>query len=281
MTLLLIGAFYALKKRSPLAGALLVLSALVKFNPLILAPLFIAVVIRDRWEWRRIGVTALLAVVAVVSVSAPWWGDGELIDGLRNGLVESQEMDHVSISSLSRQWFQEREADAAVPSIGNIIRMSGSFDFVDKSTQQQLDRAFGAVIVLLTLLIAIAVWRGAAAEPAAAATMLVLILFGTNFYAWYLIPVIALLALRIDRAALTYVLVVTGTALAYYPFYVYAHFSTDWSRWDVHRFLSLFLTVPTLLYLVAQFLRSVRSRFHAQSRNEMHQLTPGFLDDST
>src|SRR5690606_18057567 len=86
MTICLIGGFVALQKRSPLAGPLLALSALVKFNPLVLAPLMVAVMVRERWEPRRWLATAGLTVVVVAAVSMPWWSGGELIDGVTSGL---------------------------------------------------------------------------------------------------------------------------------------------------------------------------------------------------
>jgi hypothetical protein len=65
--------------------------------------------------------------------------------------------------------------------------------------------------------------------------------------------VFSLLALRIDRTALAYVTIASTAALAYYPLYVYAHFSTNWTRYDVHRFLAIFLTIPAVLFLIFLF----------------------------
>lgn len=250
MTTLLIGAVFALNRRSPAAGALLLLSALVKFNPLVLAPLFIVVMLRDRWELRRVAATGALALVAVIAVCLPWWSDGEMIDGLTSGLEESQRMDHVSVSSLARQWFQSREADAANPSTAEFIRGRLSFEIVAESTRERLDRGFTAGIAVLTLVIAYGVWRGASLERAAVLTMLVLILFGTNFYPWYFIPVFALIAMNPDRKSLAYLALATLAALAYYPMYVYAHFTSDLNRFQVHQFLAVFLTLPAVTYLI-------------------------------
>ncbi len=257
MTTLLVGAFYALAKRSPFAGPLLALSALVKFNPLVLAPLMIAVVIRERWEWRRLLATTAMSVVAVVAVCLPWWGEGEFIDGVTSGLESSQQMDHVSISSLTRQWFQDREAERASPAQANFIRASLSFNVVPEQTRERLDRSFAVAIAIITVLIAISVWRGAPPEPAGAATLLVLILLGTNFYAWYLIPVFALIALRVDRVSLIYAGIATTAALAYYPMYVYAHFTSGWHRFRIHQFLAVFLTVPALLFAAINVSRTL------------------------
>jgi hypothetical protein len=85
-------------------------------------------------------------------------------------------------------------------------------------------------------------------------TLLLLLLLTTNLYAWYLIPVIALFAMRRDRLNTAYIVVATILGLAYYPMYVYAHYNTDWHRFDVHLFLAIFLTVPIVLYLLARAL---------------------------
>ena len=271
MTAFMIGSFFALKRRSPLAGPLFALATLVKFNPLVLLPLFIAVMIQDRWEWRRLAVTAALTAVAIVTVCLPWWEGGDFVDGVTGGLEESQKMDHVSVSSLTRQWYQDQEAGDEVPSVARQLRAYLSFDVVPESTRDRLDRVFAGIIAIATLALAIAVWRGMPLEPAAALTLLVLILFGTNFYAWYLIPVFALIALRIDRVSLLYVSIATTAGLAYYPMYVYAHFSTGWYRFQVHQFLALFLTVPAILYV---FLYSVNSLIFRRSSDRHASKTP-------
>jgi hypothetical protein len=42
--------------------------------------------------------------------------------------------------------------------------------------------------------------------------------------------------------------------------YVYAHFTTEWSRFHVHLFLALFLTLPILLYLLTSWALALRRR---------------------
>lgn len=50
------------------------------------------------------------------------------------------------------------------------------------------------------------------------------------------------------------------------PLYVFAHFSTDWSRLQVHLFLSLFLTVPMVVYLALETWRSSRGNTKSRQR---------------
>jgi hypothetical protein len=252
LTVFIIGAMLALQRRSPLAGPLLALSALVKLYSVALAPIFIVVALRDRWSWQRIGVTVVLSALAVVITSTPYWGDGEMVDGLRAGLEESQEMDHVSPLSLARQYAQEQEAQAhADPAFA---RSRPSFEIVPQETQDTIRTGFTVAFAIATLLIAATVWKGRPPALAAAETLLLLFLLMTNLYPWYLITAVAVLALHPDRLSRAYIIVASGLGLVYYPMFVYAHFTSGWPRFEVHQFLALFLTAPILLYLAVRIL---------------------------
>ena len=250
LTVFLVGAVIALERRSPLAGPLLALSALVKVYSGVLLPLFIVVALRDRWGWKRIGATVGLTAVVVAIVCAPFWADGKLVGGLLDGLEESQGMDHVSPFSLAQQWEQQQIANNDWRP--EFIMSRPAHEILPEETQEMLRNRFTAVMVIGTLGLAISAWRGRASATVAAETLLVMFLTSTNLYPWYLIPVVALFALRPDRVSMWYVAGATALGLAYYPMFVYAHFNTGWSRFEVHQFLAIFLTVPILLYLVAR-----------------------------
>jgi hypothetical protein len=83
-------------------------------------------------------------------------------------------------------------------------------------------------------------------------TLMLFSLLVTNLFPWYLIPIVASLALRKSRRGLSYVFAGTTLALAYYPAYVYARFGSGWDELTLHLFLALFLTVPMLIYLIAE-----------------------------
>ena len=74
----------------------------------------------------------------------------------------------------------------------------------------------------------------------------------TNLYPWYLIPLVAILALRHDRLGLGYLFVATALGLAYYPAYVFARFDSGWPGLTIHLFLALFLSAPMLAFLAAE-----------------------------
>lgn len=266
MTTFLIGAMFALQRRSPLAGPLLALSALVKLYPVVLVPLFVVVVLRESWGWKRVGSAVLLTAITVVVVCAPYWEDGKLVDGLRGGLEQSQVMDHVSPFSLAQQYAQQREAEgAANPAF---IRSRPSAEVVPEETKSTLRNGSTAIFAAAALLIAASVWRGRPAELAAAETLLLLLLLLTNLYGWYLIPVFALLALRFDRLSAAYISVATALGLLYYPMFIYGHYNTDWSRFQVHLFLAPFLTLPILIYLVVRVLQPLTAMQASKSTSE-------------
>jgi hypothetical protein len=62
--------------------------------------------------------------------------------------------------------------------------------------------------------------------------------------------VIALLALHPDRLSRFYVIIATALGLVYYPMFVFGHYNSGWSRFEIHQFLAMFLTAPILLYLL-------------------------------
>jgi hypothetical protein len=250
LTVFVVGAMLALERRSPLAGPLLALSALVKLYTAALAPIFIVVALKGRWGWKRIALTVALTAVTVSGTAAPFWGDGELVDGLRAGLEESQEMDHVSLLSLTRQ-YQQREIAEDRPDTEFALSRP-SFEIVPLDQQHETRRWFTVAFVVGALLLAWSVWKGRPPALASAETLLLLYLLLTNLYGWYLIPVIALLALYPDRLSRWYAVAATTLGLAYYAAFVYGHFNSGWPRFTVHQFLALFLTVPILVYLLAR-----------------------------
>jgi hypothetical protein len=125
-----------------------------------------------------------------------------------------------------------------------------------------------AVFVVLALVIAVAVARGRVMEAGVVATLMLFSLLLTNLYPWYLIPIVACVALRQSRRGLGYVFVGTTLGLAYYPAYVYARFGSGWDELTIHLFLALFLTVPMLIYLIAEAGGFVIRFFSGRLRND-------------
>ena len=245
MTTFLVGAMLALQRRSPLAGPLLALSALVKFYTLALLPIFLVAVLAARWGWRRIALSVGLAAATVVLACLPFWSGGDMVRGLRDGLERSQRYDHVSLYSLAQQVGLERIAERSPNP--DAVRERPASEILPESTREGLRNGFAAAFAALAGLLAWRVRRGQPIETAAAATLLVFLLLLTNLYPWYLIPVFAMITLRLDRAGLAYLFTATALGLLYYPMYVYGHYNTPWTRLHTHLFLALFLVLPMAL----------------------------------
>lgn len=263
MTVFIVAAIVSLKRRSVMAGPLLALAVMVKLYAGALVPLFIAVALRDRWPWKRALATTALAAAAMAAVSLPYWADGRMVDGFEAGLEQSQQMDHVSPLSLTQQWVQQRIAEDRPDT--EFVRSRPAFEILPKDTADGIRRGYMEIFAGLTIALALSAWKGRAEEIVAGETLLLLLLLTTNLYAWYLIPVVAVFALRRDRLSTAYVVVATILGLVYYPMYVYAHFNTEWERFQVHLFLSLFLTVPILLYLLARAMNGMRLAWQSRA----------------
>jgi hypothetical protein len=269
MTLFLIAALVAFHRKSVIAGPMIALSAMVKLFTIVLAPLLLAVMLRGRWGWRRLALAGSLALLVVISVM-PFWADGAMVDGLREGTAKSQEMNHVSVLSLAQQAVSTRSVSSGLAplfAIGSGLsnssgRASSTLPALQVHTAPRFSsvasrralvtRICVAIFVAVALAIAVAVARGRVMEAGVVDTLMLFSLFVTNLYAWYLIPIVACVALWQTRRGLAYVFVGTTLALAYYPAYVYARFGSGWDELTIHLFLALFLTVPMLIYLLAE-----------------------------
>ena len=265
MTLFLVAALVAFRRKSVIAGPMFALSALVKLFTVVLAPLLLAFMLRDRWGWRRLALAGSLALVVVVLSVMPFWADGAMVDGLREGTAKSQEMNHVSVLSLAQQAVSTRSVSSGAAPLVSIG--SGSTSVSPPAWQPDpfwslpssivarkalVTQLCVAVFAALALAIAVAVARGRVMEAGVVDTLMLFSLLLTNLYPWYLIPIVASLALWQSRRGLSYVFVGTALGLAYYPAYVYARFGSGWEELHLHLFLALFLTVPMLIYLIAE-----------------------------
>jgi hypothetical protein len=270
MTLFLVAALVAFHRKSVIAGPMFALSALVKLFTIVLAPLLLAVMLRGRWGWRRLALAGSLALLVVVISVMPYWADGAMVDGLREGTAKSQEMNHVSVLSLAQQAVSTSSVSSGFAPLFAIGSGSPSSPLGESSTlpawqantglglpsvavrRALVTQACVAVFVVLALVIAVAVARGRVMEAGVIDTLMLFSLLLTNLYPWYLIPIVACGALWQSRRGLGYIFVGTTLGLAYYPAYVYARFGSGWDELTIHLFLALFLTVPMLIYLIAE-----------------------------
>jgi hypothetical protein len=141
-------------------------------------------------------------------------------------------MDHVSPYSLTQQYVRER--------------------YPPEETLPAVRRVFEGLLAAALLLVLWARWRGRTTVRATVVALLCFDMLFTNYYPWYLIPVIAVLALEHDGLDFTFIAVASALGLVYYPLYVWAHFHSNWPKLQVHLFLALLLTVPILLFLALE-----------------------------
>jgi hypothetical protein len=69
---------------------------------------------------------------------------------------------------------------------------------------------------------------------------------------WYLIPIVAMLALRHDGIGFAFLLCSSSLGLIYYPLSDWAWPDTGWSASRGHLLQALFLTVPVVVFLAAR-----------------------------
>jgi hypothetical protein len=263
MTVWLVAALLAFRFRSASALPLLALSALVKLFAAAVAPLLLLAMLGQygwRRLWRPVAASGVVAVGVTAALIGPYWAGGSFVDGVREGTVKSQEMDHVSPFSLAQQYVRDHPTSRVAKAVGvPQPRMKGILllkvvpsTSLSEATKDRLWRYFAAGFAALGLAAAAALLRGRPLVRVAVDVLLLFLLLLTNLYPWYLIPIIALIAMRPARLSLTYLFLATGLGLAYYPAYVYAHFNTGWEPFQVHLFLAWFLTAPILVFLGAE-----------------------------
>jgi hypothetical protein len=232
MAFLLIAALLALKRRSWLAAPLLVASAMVKFFTASLATLFAVVVLEQKWDKARILLSLLGAAAVAVGAFAPFWANGTVIGGLGRGIEDYGSISSVSVYSLIREHLRQRQVPEEVQSVVWWI-LAGVF-------------AAGAPLIVWTF--------GADGwiERAMADVLLLFSVLLTLLFPWYLIPIVAILALRHDRIGFAFLLCSSILGLIYYPLSDWAWSDTGWSASRVHLFQALFLTVPVVVFLAAR-----------------------------
>ena len=176
-------------------------------------------------------------VAGVVVTVAPFWADGKMLDGLRRATEKSQQMNHVSLLSLAQQAVRTQPVAARVAPLFTLgqscgVRaQSGTTGYLNRDHEclpvdcgsrfrsaKRLSAGRATILfVVLALVVVVAVARGRPLEAAAVDTLLLFLLLMTNLYPWYLIPIVALLALHSDRLSRGYLFAATALGLAYYP----------------------------------------------------------------
>ncbi len=233
MGLFLVIALLALRLRSVLAVPFLTLSALVKFFTAPLLPLLILATIRQGWTPRPVIASCLLSFSVAVAAFAPVWAGGKAIDGLLHGADASQEMNSASAFSLAREY----------------LRLQGASERLVAATRP----AFGILYAAVVAVCLWRVWRGQAIEQCILTAYLAFCALLSLLYPWYLLPAIAVIALRPEAATRTFLFTVTVLGLAYYPLSIWAWSGSGFSTFQVHLFQALLLNLPIVMFLLFWF----------------------------
>jgi hypothetical protein len=231
-----LAAVLALKRRSWLAGPLLAVAILIKMLVAPLAHVFAWQMWREKWgrrDWVLAGTAA--AGVTLASV-APFWAGGHFLGGKLQAVSTQQAiMRTSSLYSLSHEFLQHaREPEG----VFFLIRVF-----------------FLALFGFLTL---ISVRHFAEFEHNLAYILLLFILLVSSFFAWYLIPVVAILVLRNDPVSRIYLYAATLFALAFYTFTVWAWFNSGMTPFQVRSYVAVVKVFPVVGFILFQWQRQQR-----------------------
>jgi hypothetical protein len=239
MTLFLIAAILALRRKSILAAPLLTVSFLIKLVSGALMPLFALVMLRKKWGMRKIALSAELSLAVAVAAFAPFWAGGEMLRHFSSSVgYHGLALNATSIFSLVREYLRGKQ----VP--GNIVSCvwyvcAGLFVLsavaVMWRQKHDLERTMANILLLFTVLV-------------------------TMFFPWYLIPVIAVLTLKRNRIGYAYLFLASALGLLHYPLMVWAWYDSDLPTFSIHLFEALFVTLPALTFFAVQILLPGRER---------------------
>lgn len=235
MAALLLAAVLALKKGSRFAGALLVLSALVKFFTVLLAPMLLVEAVRQKWGTWKLVSAALLSVAAGVAAIVPFWADGQFVAGMRRAAAVSQGLATASIASLVRALLQQHGRTDLL--LASRLALGGLF-------------ALAALLILL---------RFRSIERGMACTLVLFFTLVSSFQPWYLIPVIALLCLRLDGLGYAWICAASFVGLEIFMLDIWARFHSGLSFIERHVMGTAFLSVTMLGFVVASAWRESRA----------------------
>jgi hypothetical protein len=95
-------------------------------------------------------------------------------------------------------------------------------------------------------------------EAAALSLLMLGFLLVSPLQPWYLLPLVALIALRRDRLRWIYLLAATLLGLLYYPAGIWAWTASGFSYATIIAFQALLLAAPMMCYLGAQLAQTLR-----------------------
>jgi hypothetical protein len=224
---LLVAAVVAASRQARLALPLGVLAALVKALALPLLPALALALWRRGISRRGLLLSGAAALALGVALTLPFWQGGAMLGGLARAVESQQTIKTAALFSLAREYLATQGAADSTLALARLV-FAG---------------LFGLGWLLVTL-------RVRSLERAHACLLLLLYLLVSSLFPWYLVPVIALLALDDEAGGRAYVLIASTLALLSYPFVVWALTAAGLSQFQMLLWLTLFLTWPAVVYVL-------------------------------
>ncbi len=226
MTLCLLAAVLALKRRSWLVLPLLAAAALVKVFAVALIPVFGVALLRQRWSLRDALRSALAALALASAIVAPCWAHGRMLGGMLRAMDFANNLVTASLLSYARTYLGQHHAPP-----GTIAAVRPGLG------------------LLLAILVALLTWRFKRPERTLAHTLLLLYTLAGSIQPWYWIPVLGLLALTSDRLAFGYLSLASALGLVIYLVDVWARFDSGLSFAQRHVLGTVLLNLPIVAFL--------------------------------
>ncbi|MHB0877748.1 MAG: glycosyltransferase 87 family protein [Anaerolineae bacterium] len=229
--LFLVLAVVALQRRSWLSLPFLAVATAVKFYTAPIALVFAVVMLRRRWPLSRMILSGAAALAVVALMAAPFWDGGAMLAGLRTGSQEYMRgLYSASVLSLAR----EAATELGLASAGTVEMVSG------------------LTLAALTLGVALLGRRRTDAAPTVGIVLAGAMLLATNFLPWYLLTLVAVIALERGEGSLGYLFPGTLLGLLYYFFSIGSWWRMPSRPLLVHLVEACVITVPLIVFIVTR-----------------------------
>lgn len=208
---------------------LLAVAILIKPSAAPLAWIFLVWMRRLGWTPRALLLSGALAVLLALFIVAPFWESGAFA-GWRAGVAVSIKPFTSSPLSLAREFLFNKKAPAELQ---NLVRPIG--------------------LGLLLILALASPWLVRRFEQNLAIVLGLTYLLAGSMFSWYLLPILALLCLQLDRRAGFYVVAASLLGVLYSPFETWANYNSPMAGHgiQVNAFLALTLAAPLMLWMLS------------------------------
>ena len=184
---------------------------------------------RAGWTWQRFLLSGVLAIVVACVAFWPFWSGGAMLAGWQKGISSSVSFSTGSFVSLARDWLQARGTE------------DGTLMLIRPVLLQWL--------LFITL---VSPWIFRHFEHNLAVILATFYLLAGSLFSWYLLPIIAVLALRPNRVSCWYILAASMVAFQFNVLSVWAWFNSPFAGQplQIHVWESVILALPLVILAV-------------------------------